>query len=261
MKITMNNGITFEGTQAEYEAFLAFAERIVAEEEAQESQAEVEAYEKAAHKASFAVGDYVKVVKSKRGNEGKIVKITEVSDESKMRRVSGDVVSADFHVKSLDGELYGLTADQIVKANDAEIAKATAPKLKAGDFVKFSDNDMGITAGKLYEVYEKYGELSLTDDDGDWRHGGVFSDKYEILSAEEAKWAKIGRKVNEFKKGDVVRVFDNMAISVPIGSLATITHDQITNRPQAEAVSARNGDLRSFWLGVEIVAPVESTVA
>lgn len=228
----------------------------VAYEVRKATPAEVEQYEQAVHKASFAVGDYVKVVKSESGNEGKIAKITDDSDGLKMRLASGDVVLADFEGTSLeDGKVYGFTTDQIVKATDAEIAKATAPKLKAGDFVKFRGDEMGITAGKLYEVNEEHGELSITDDDGDWRHGGVFSDEHEILSAEEAKWAKIGRKVGEIRKGDIVKVTSNCGRH----SIGTIGIAQSNGDTESTSVLA-NGIGTSTWSFVELIAPVESLI-
>lgn len=156
---------------------------------------------------------------------------------------------------------YNRTHETVDVYEPIEQAKkvASEPKLKAGDYVKFKRSIDDTKAGKPYliEYYAERGELAFRDDAGDWcsiAHTG----EYEILSAEEAKWAKIGRKPNEFKKGDVVRVVDNMGVSVPIGSLATITHDQIDDKPKAKAVSTRNGDLRSFWLGVELITPVES---
>lgn len=223
--------------------------------------AEVEAYEKAAHKASFAVGDYVKVVKSERGKEGEIVKITKVSDELQMRRVSGDVVSADFHAKSLDGELYGLAADQIVKATDAEIAEATAPKLKAGDYIKWTDGSRSLPNGEIFEVFGDEEGLHVVDNDGDKRWSALKSPlfKYEILSAEEVKWAKIGRKVNEFKKGDVVRVVKRLSSNFAVGILGIVMRDEIDDccRPTTEAITT-DGKLKSFHPRVELVAPVES---
>lgn len=87
---------------------------------------------------------------------------------------------------------------------------------REGDVVIITHNNgllpSWYTLGRKYKVIEGG---QIFDNDGDVQ--GVYSedcgrtretiDVYEpVLSAEEAKWAKIGRKVNEFKKGDVVQV-------------------------------------------------------
>ncbi|MGY3188766.1 hypothetical protein [Lysinibacillus sp. TE18511] len=128
-------------------------------------------------------------------------------------------------------------------------------KLKAGDFVKYNDNQMGITAGKLYKVYEKYGELSITDDDDDWRHGGVFSDEHEILSAEEVKWAKIGRKVNEFKKGDVIEITRDQCGS-KVGTVTTVV--SIINGGEGVTYKGDHARYGADVTAIKLVAPVES---
>lgn len=112
------------------------------------------------------------------------------------------------------------TIEERVEELEAEVAQLKAhqteskPKLKAGDFIKFAERRLGITAGKVYEVIddETYG-LVVRDDRGSLDIGHRNGRKYEILSAEEAakhreseKWAKIGRKPGEFKRGDIVRV-------------------------------------------------------
>ncbi|MGE7843922.1 hypothetical protein ACQKNX_24450 [Lysinibacillus sp. NPDC093712] len=218
--------------------------------------AEVEAYEKAAHKASFAVGDYVKIVKSYRGLEGSIAKITEIGEYP-----SDAGVTCEFEIEHLTGKYAGQTlvadADQIVKATDAEIAKATAPKLKVGDYVKFKRSIADTQAGKPYLIETKPsgGYLAFKDDSGDWcsieRTGG-----YEIVDAETAKWAKIGRKVGEIRKGDVVKVISDEGRHA-IGTVGIARCDGNTG---STAVIA-NGISQGTWSSVKLIAPVESTVA
>lgn len=160
----------------------------------------------------FVVGDYVKVVKSELGNEGKIVQITDDSDGQQMRKANGDVVDADYvGIPVGDTEVYGFTEDQLVEATAEEIADANKPKLKAGDFVKFKRSIADTKAGKPYliEYYETAGELAFKDDAGDWcmiaRSG-----EYEIVDAETAKWAKVRRNVGEFRVGDIARVIEDV---------------------------------------------------
>lgn len=211
---------------------------------------EVEQYEQEAHQASFSLGDYVKVTDNFDDATVNVGDICEI--------VYDDKTDLPFKLKRLaDGKTSGfMYARGVVKATDEEVAKALKPKLKAGDYVKFSENQMGITAGKLYEVCKEHGELSLTDDDGDWRYSRVFSDEHEILSAEEAKWAKIGRKTNEFKKGDIVRVLGVCSGHEIAGQLGEVVEADGTDRPFVRAVY--DGELIELRTRVELVAPVES---
>lgn len=220
---------------------------------------EVEQYEKALHKASFDVGDYVKIVKSYRNLEGNIAKITQIG------KFRGDYGVADFEIEHLTGEYAGKTlvadAEQIVKATDAEIAKATAPKLKAGDFVKFKQDGTDITVGKAYELFEDFRGIYFVDDAEDprWHH---FDHEYEIVDAETAKWAQIGRKVGEFKKGDVVRIVEGMGSGFAKGTLGVVARDGIEAdfAPKVTAYATDEQKVTTYWAKVEIVATVETTL-
>jgi len=112
-------------------------------------------------------------------------------------------------------EYFAMTED-LAKADMCEdvccedIEPEDNPKLKAGDFVVFSDFDRyaDITIGTPYEIYFDGEDLAFKDDVGDERVYPLTNDdcKYEILSADEAKWAKLGRKVGQLKQGDIVFV-------------------------------------------------------
>lgn len=220
----------------------------------------VDVYELVAEERApkFVVGDYVKVVKSELGNEGKIVQITDDSDDLQMRKANGDVVDADYvGIPVGDTEVYGFTEDQLVEATDEEIAEASKPKLKAGDFVKFTEGTPSILAGKPYEVFEDDG-LYFVDEDGDqrWHH---FGHAHEIVDAETAKWAKLGRKLGEFRKGDVVRVVDTMStVALKVGQITTVARDEV-QEGSGLLVDTPNSGTR--YAGVELIAPVESILA
>lgn len=104
--------------------------------------AEAEQYERELAKATFSVGDYVKIVKSQRNNEGVIGIITETGAIA-TQMVDGTITTQPILLKHLTGKESGTLsagpADHIIKAAD-----------------------------------------------------------------EEVKWAKIGRKVNEYRKGDII---------------------------------------------------------
>jgi len=210
--------------------------------------AEVEQYEQAVHKASFAVGDYVKVT------DDFCDKVVNVGDICEI--VHDDGTNLPFKLKRLtDGKVSGfMYARGLVKATDAEIAKATAPKLKAGDFVKFKRSIGDTTAGKPYliEVYPSDEELSFKDDAGDFCDID-FTGEYEILSAEEAKWAKIGRMPNEFKKGDVVRV-TTKNFEHNVGDIRIISQCNVGAGFDFALVDGGYIDAKN----IELVAPAES---
>lgn len=202
----------------------------------------------------------MKVVNSTRGKEGSIAQITKASQGLKSKNPSGEIVSVDFEGTSLDeGKVYGFTADQVVKATDAEIAKATAPKLKVGDFVKITSGTPSIIEGEIYEVLiDEENEMHIIDNDGDSRGfplalGRV---KYEIVDAETAKWAKIGRKVNEFKKGDSVFVMHPDG-----GKIYGIIHEDSCGHKIKVDFGKQYRVCTEDKSDLTLVAPVESTFA
>lgn len=218
----------------------------------------VDVYELVAGQApKFAVGDYAKVVKSDRGKEGSIVQITHDSAGLRMRKKSGDVVDADcLGVAVGESQVYGFTTDQLVKATAEEIAAASKPKLKAGDFVKFKDcgGYYDITLGKAYEVFEDvYGDLSLIDDVGDEQSFPLDDEgcTYELVDAETVKWAKLGRKVGEYKKGDIVRVIKDVCAK-PVGTIFEV------KRGGTAAINCDEGYAYHTSEHIELIAPVDA---
>lgn len=294
--------------------------------------AEVDAYEKALHKASFSVGDYVKIVKSERGNVGKIVKITKVADGERHRRLDGTIELSDF-IGQLVGNSqdYGFLAEQFVKATEQEVADASkpkfkagdsvvfesdtmmsgiiigkvydakmdedgdlyvtnergaskcfamssgrlygkprhatdaelAPKLKAGDFVKITDGTSSIVNGETYEVFERSYGLYIVDNDGDERgfplvFGAV---KYEVIPAVDAKWAKIGRKVGEYKVGDVVEIVNPTCAygKCELAVISEITGEDIWyENKRNKGGKGIERKWHTFADFIELIAPVES---
>lgn len=196
-------------------------------------------------------GDIVVVTDDSVSNHalGDIGKITEVGGDAFRVTVPGKKNRSNW---LMDFRFRKATSAEVEKYEQA--VKATAPKLKAGDFVKFKRSIRDTAAGKPYliEIDPEDGELSFKDDAGDWcsieRTG-----EYEILSAEEAKWAKIGRKVNEFKKGDVVKVIKDIG-GLPVGTMFTVTSvsGDIISDDSRYRFSYRGG------YHAELVAPVES---
>ncbi|MEK4360862.1 hypothetical protein NYE48_28035 [Paenibacillus sp. FSL M7-1455] len=117
-----------------------------------------------------------------------------------------------------------------------------------GTIVTITEPDVG-GVGKTARAVSEDGRIFLTD-----------YDSFELLSAEElaqiaeeAKWAKIGRKVNEFKRGDLVRVLRTMgASSLRKGQIVEVAVPDGTTEPE---VFVGNGGTR--YAGVELIIPVE----
>lgn len=341
MKITMNNGITFEGTQAEYEEFLAYAERKIAEDEAKEAQAietiefegatyrkvEREAREgdvvmfseEIANNTTYVTGNKpYKVTLNPKGRtvfntdgvgtygvyrddeefnrtretvdvyepieqvkyvpqEGDIVVVTANTNNSANKvgdvgivapsarnnrivvNVPGSKNTGDGYTTTKPNEVRKATPAEVEKYEQA-VKEASKPKLKAGDFVKITRKCSYYDSDKVYEVHANdAGRLYVIDEVGDAVYGAIRDKEYEILSAEEAKWAKIGRQPYEFKKGDVVRVIHKESSRFAVGTIGVVIRDEIDSccRPTTEAITTEGG-LASYHPRVELLAPVES---
>lgn len=154
----------------------------------------------------------------------------------------------------------------IRKATPAEVEKyeqamkdASKPKLKAGDFVKFKRSIDDTKAGKPYliEVDPRDGALSFKDDAGDFCDID-FTGEYEILSAEEAKWAKIGRKPNEFKKGDIIECGSHGQFKTPkcLYEVSRIDDDKVYFYDNSYGCG--EGFMHSSSESIRLISPVES---
>ncbi|WP_238810389.1 hypothetical protein [Bacillus velezensis] len=168
------------------------------------------------------VGDYAKVV-------GQAI-VTEKGDIVKVIQDTGCQVP--FMVETMDGkDTEWRTEESLVRATDEEVAEAkdaaARAKFKEGAKVRLKSGGGdyplgGFTDGNIYEVsdnaYNHRRGTLIRIEGGDCFRGSGFAapDQLEILTeekaaeierqqAEEAKWAKIGRKVGEYKNGDVVR--------------------------------------------------------
>ncbi|EGI2114757.1 hypothetical protein FH832_002820 [Listeria monocytogenes] len=160
--------------------------------------------------------------------------------------------------------------------NFAYFRKVAEP-LKVGDYVKIINEihghgfDIGDIVKLTDEGFDPNFESKRVTDDIRW----YVSEEEVVRATEEdvsafkakeaqrkleAKWAKIGRKPNEFKSGDIVRVVDSPAAH-PEGSLVEV------QTVSTNASLTANGYLadfaRSITLGyalddVELITPVEA---
>ncbi|GJI62613.1 hypothetical protein [Bacillus velezensis] len=167
------------------------------------------------------VGDYAKVVREEWGHLFDTDDVIELIEEG---------YTPNFKARRLlDGEVWCVATSEVVRATDEEVAEAkdaaARAKFKRGDKVRLLSGGgdyplSGFENDKIYEVlYNNFNHPKgkrIRIADSTERFGYATPDQLEILSeeeaaeierkqAEEAKWAKIGRKVGEYKNGDVVR--------------------------------------------------------
>lgn len=144
-----------------------------------------------------------------------------------------------------------------------ELFRKKHVRLKVGDYAKVVGNtyNSDIVGGAIVKITD------LEDGDGDFRFELVGDDAYdyakpsslEKVSAEEEKWAKIGRKVDEYKVGDIVAYDDRRWFgNSGIGEVIQDTNEN--NYTRVDATS--NGGTRiNYYLEPEtltLITPVEA---
>ena len=258
-KLHLEGGVTFEGTPEEIKAYTD----LYAEGGAEKAQ------EKPEPAQSFKEGDIVVITGNTNAHGfeiGTVGKITCLD------------VSDDQHkVSSLDGhDWWWLEESEMRHATQAEreqYEESLKPKLKAGDWVKFTSykgivNREDISLNKAYQVFtDTDDELAFVDDAGD-RCSQPLRDKeaYEIV-APPSVFERIGRKEGEFKVGDVVRVIgdDVLGGENKDGDIGVVTSSsRWTGNPQVRVSGRGCGNDGNGWFApahyFELIAPVESRV-
>ncbi|WED89386.1 hypothetical protein PXG99_09975 [Bacillus velezensis] len=215
------------------------------------------------------VGDYAKVV-------GQAI-VTEKGEIVKVIQDTGAIIP--FKVETMDGKYTEWRSEaSLVRATDEEVAEAkdeaARAKFKKGAKVRLLSGGgklplIGFKNGKIYEVsdnnfdHPRRGKRIRIEGGDCFRGSGCATpDQLEILTeeevaeierkqAEEAKWAKIGRKVGEYKRGDIARVVDNKCA----GRVAN--GDIIEVLKQASGGSVVD-TVHGYFLKVELITPVEA---
>lgn len=222
------------------------------------TESEVEAAKKAAERAKkigeFADGGYAEIVNANlenssptpQKNNGAYVKVAAARPHS----------AHPLRVTLSNGE-YGIcNADALRKVSREEYEDAMGPRFKVGELartlvgkdvpkgaiVKITEDDR---SGQPYR-----GEL-LDGSDYDW----YTPEQLEKVSEEEAKWAAIGRKVNEYKAGDLVKCVGLAKFKTGVGEI--VAEDIPLKRYK---VRYENPVYNACYEGVgliELLAPVE----
>ena len=224
------------------------------------------------------VGDYAKitgkvVTRSERGGHafeiGEIVKVVDVRTALTCEKLEGDTPSNQY-----------VSSEDAVQATDAEVAEAKAAahtaSFKVGDYAKLKTVHPGLGGFRTDEIVkvidlEAGGRYEFQVFKVNSRiHGYTNASNLEKVSAEEVakikaeaklaeKWANIGRKPNEFKKGDIVKVLIDKAcrscnMSGDIGEITVVS-----SRDFKVEVPARIGDGNFHGANtIELITPVEA---
>ncbi|WP_350303601.1 hypothetical protein [Bacillus pumilus] len=214
--------------------------------------------------ARLKVGDYAKVINNvMEYREGDIVQI---AGSGRRLDFKVDFINVTGSSKLTD-QVYGyIDAKDLTQVTDAEVTEAKAklePKFSVGDYAKVVGNTYyhSIVRGAIVKITD------LADKDGDLRfelvgdcdHDFAKPSSLEKVSAEEAKWAKIGRKVDEYKVGDIV-AYDDPAYFKNDG-IGEVTEDSTDDcGPQITAIG-RSGYYEDWYVrksSLTLITPVEA---
>lgn len=237
------------------------------------TESEVEAAKKVAERAKkigeFADGGYAVVVDERKGalagfDSGDYVKVFE-HDGGFALRVK--------HTKGTNGYC---NADALRKVTREEYEEATMPKpvFSVGDYAKVTANNYEHRVGHIVQI------TRITDgpfDSFDYAvkrltyggNGYIHAKNIEKVSAEEiarieeeAKWAAIGRKVNEFKANDVVEIKQDLIhAGVKTGEVHTVKSSELgALGSKGVHLNSQNPYGSNAWVACEhlkLIVPVE----
>jgi hypothetical protein len=241
MRIEMN-GMVIEGT---VEELREIGVKFPVDEEATESK-------------RLTVGDYARVVANDTGHRAKVGDIVKiVEDEHDHHPYRCEKLNGEDVLWFKEHELAPVTEEEIAQAK-AELAES---KFEVGDYAKVIEPGY---CGDI-EVDSIVRITKPKDDDGHYRaelldgsdYDYFADDQLEKVTEEEfaqIRWAKIGRKPGEFKKGDIVRYLGGAPTKK--GELVEVYEDTSGTTTKIKWVddygvcTERNDDL-------ELVTPVE----
>lgn len=133
----------------------------------------------------------------------------------KVTSISGDSARVDFPAQSYWHAL--LTELTLVSDGEKTQSQPEPVRFKVGEYARtLTDVRKDLPKGSIVKITRDdrdsrpFRSVLLDGSDYDFYH----QDELERVDAETAKWAMIGRKVNEFKDGDVVQVVDDSCLEV-----------------------------------------------
>lgn len=180
------------------------------------TEAEVAAAKQAVKYGDFNDGDYAQIVNATEGNASWTV-VNNKGKFGKVTRELGITKVRGLMLTFADGDFGYANADALRKVTKEEYEAAIDPRSKfaKGDKVRLISGGDGLALfgfknGNIYTVsdpktlYHSGERVEIADKDG--LEGYAKPEQLEKVNAEEEKWAAIGRKVNEYKRGDIVEI-------------------------------------------------------
>jgi hypothetical protein len=213
----------------------------------------------------LAIGEYAVVQRGAVGHisnyVGKIVQVT-VNDAG-----SG----APYIVSTLGGERIGLAYKrELVRATDAEVAEAKrALRIPVGAYVRIAEGSIGDICKHIGEIVVVTGNgrpYQLRTDDG-VALGPAYDHEITQVSAEEvaqykaeaavsAKWAAIGRRVNEYKAGDIVEITRSQC-GDKVGTVTEVIGTTSDTQLRVKSLTGGGGSYLADTDVIKLVTPVE----
>lgn len=249
-------GVTYEGSPQELKEFFEqLGAKFPVEEE----------YRKVVGRDP-RVGDYVKFSETDDTGItlGKYYEILAI-DEDGDPKIIDDYDETSYAISSEEFEIYEKVGED----------KPAEEPLKVGDYAKIVDKKHGhhFNIGDIIKlVASGYnpnfkaervpdGEIWYVDEselvkatDEEVAQAKAELERKKADEAERAKWAKIGRKPNEFKKGDIVRLLEGTGANEE-GEIVEIAEDG--GRSYIDECGDTYGSMTGWF---ELIAPVESRV-
>lgn len=203
-KFTFADGTVFEGTAAE----LAEYTRLAGGAEAEQSK-EIE--------GPVRVGDTIEITDVFTEYGRKLPHYTVGKRYEVVDTFYGDPTVIDD-----DGDRTSvMLAKYRIVARKEEAPAPAKPLPNEGDYVVFDESCCDITAGKPYKVDIRDGYDFAVIDDGGERNYFDEEDEYRIITdARELAFAKAGRKLDEFRAGDIVRFVGGSSLYGNIAEIA-----------------------------------------
>lgn len=193
------------------------------------------------------VGDYVKFDEALYGwlTAGKYYEIKEFDGDD-------PVIIRD------DGDEYDTFGDEFKVYEKVPAIKETVNNISVGDYVKLTTREPsygwgGVKRGDIGKVVKILGGDQLTiefPNHPDW--SGLVSEVEKVTDENELKFLRIGRKPNEYKVGDLIKITRDQYCA-PVGSICEVI------KIYENCVKYRSGYVGDFD-AIELIAPVEARV-
>ncbi|MED2615456.1 hypothetical protein COF41_25760 [Bacillus toyonensis] len=287
VKIELPDGTKLEGTPSDLEKITRSMQKMLTEQESSEEAIKVEEASESVSER-LQVGDYAKVLNGGVWHPLQVGDIVEIiKDDHDHQPFKGKRVVDGETSWFEESQLVKATDEEVLEAKQSLLKEDDFARVigvehtKRGGFHDKDNEDVGgghsFENGTIVELKKPYIKKDETEDafkayylDGsDWwwvhrkdlepltkeeaEHIAREAEEEKKAKAERAKWATIGRKVGEIKKGDIVRTTSHCGSVNPVGTVGVAHKDGTVCSCSTLALK---GDT-SNWSSVELIVPVE----